>query len=126
NVAIGIAFGRSLLRPIADLLRGIDAIGRGRLDERVRITRDDEFRQLGEAFNAMAARLKELQTAAIRQERQVMFGRIAAGLVHDLSHPIQNINNNCKLILQMYDDEEYRENFARLVKREFGTIQRTF
>src|SRR5690606_24095332 len=36
NVAIGIAFGRSLLRPIADLLRGIDAIGRGRLDERVR------------------------------------------------------------------------------------------
>lgn len=126
NVAIGIAFGRSLLRPIADLLRGIDAIGRGRLDERVRITRDDEFRQLGDAFNAMAARLGELQAAAIRQERQAMFGRIAAGLVHDLSHPIQNINNNCKLILQMYDDEEYRANFARLVKREFGTIQRTF
>ena len=55
-----------------------------------------------------------------------MFGRIAAGLVHDLSHPIQNINNNCKLILQMHDDEEYRASFARLVKREFGTIQRTF
>lgn len=126
NIAIGIAFGRSLLRPISDLLRGIDAIGRGRLDERVRITRDDEFRQLGEAFNAMANRLGSLQQAAIRQERQAMFGRIAAGLVHDLSHPIQNINNNCKLIVQMYDDAEYRANFARLVKREFGTIQRTF
>lgn len=126
NIAIGIAFGRSLLRPISDLLRGIDAIGRGRLDERVRITRDDEFRQLGDAFNAMADRLGSLQQAAIRQERQAMFGRIAAGLVHDLSHPIQNINNNCKLIVQMYDDAEYRANFARLVKREFGTIQRTF
>lgn len=126
NIVIGSAFGRSLLRPIADLLRGIDAIGRGQLDERVRITRDDEFRQLGEAFNGMAARLGDLQKAAIRQERQVMFGRIAAGLVHDLSHPIQNINNNCKLILQMHDDEEYRASFARLVKREFGTIQRTF
>ena len=55
-----------------------------------------------------------------------MFGRIAAGLVHDLSHPIQNINNNCKLVLQMHDDAEYRETFARLVKREFSTIQRTF
>lgn len=55
-----------------------------------------------------------------------MFGRIAAGLVHDLSHPIQNINNNCKLILQMHDDPEYRASFGRLVKREFGTIQRTF
>ena len=29
-----------------------------------------------------------------------MFGRIAAGLVHDLSHPIQNIGNSCKLIVR--------------------------
>lgn len=50
-----------------------------------------------------------------------MFGRIAAGLVHDLSHPIQNIVNNCKLIQKMYDDSEYREEFRRIVERE-GTI----
>ncbi len=126
NIGIGIAFGRSLLRPISDLLSAIQAIGEGRLDQRVHITRDDEFRLLGEAFNATADKLGELQQAAIRQERQAMFGRIAAGLVHDLSHPIQNINNNCKLVLQMHDDPEYRATFARLVKREFSTIQRTF
>lgn len=126
NVAIGISAGRSLLRPISELLAGIDAIGRGRVGERVRITRDDEFKQLGDAFNAMGDRLGTLQQTAIKQERQAMFGRIAAGLVHDLSHPIQNINNNCKLILQMHDDPEYRASFGRLVKREFGTIQRTF
>ena len=126
NIAIGIAFGRSLLRPISDLLAGIRAIGEGRLDQRVHITRDDEFRLLGDAFNATADKLGELQQAAIRQERQAMFGRIAAGLVHDLSHPIQNINNNCKLVLQMHDDAEYRATFAKLVKREFSTIQRTF
>lgn len=126
NVAIGIAAGRSLLRPIQDLLAGIRAIGEGRLEQRVQITRDDEFRLLGEAFNATADRLGELQQEALRQERQAMFGRIAAGLVHDLSHPIQNINNNCKLVIQMHDDAEYRETFARLVKREFSTIQRTF
>ncbi|MGI8672830.1 MAG: sensor histidine kinase [Luteitalea sp.] len=126
NIAIGVAAGRSLLRPISDLLTGIRAIGEGRLDQRVHITRDDEFKLLGEAFNATADKLGELQQAAIRQERQAMFGRIAAGLVHDLSHPIQNINNNCKLVLQMHDDPEYRASFARLVRREFGTIQRTF
>lgn len=126
NIGIGIAFGRSLLRPIKDLLDGIRAIGEGRLDQRVQIARDDEFRLLGDAFNATADRLGELQQAAIRQERQAMFGRIAAGLVHDLSHPIQNINNNCKLVLQMHDDPEYRATFAKLVKREFSTIQRTF
>ena len=126
NIVIGIAAGRSLLRPIQHLLTGITAIGEGRLDQRVHITRDDEFRLLGDAFNATADKLGELQQSAIRQERQAMFGRIAAGLVHDLSHPIQNINNNCKLVLQMHDDPEYRATFAKLVKREFSTIQRTF
>lgn len=126
NIVIGIGAGRSLLRPISDLLAGIRAIGHGQLDQRVTIARDDEFRQLGDAFNAMTDRLRELQQETIRQERQAVFGRIAAGLVHDLAHPIQNINNNCKLILQMHDDPEYRATFTRMVKREFGTIQRTF
>jgi hypothetical protein len=37
-----------------------------------------------------------------------MFGRIAAGLVHGLSHPIRNIGNGCKLILKMWEDAEPR------------------
>lgn len=53
-----------------------------------------------------------------------MFGRIAAGLVHDLSHPIQNIGNSSKLILKMFDDPDYRETFKRTVDREFATIKR--
>lgn len=53
-----------------------------------------------------------------------MFGKVAAGLVHDLSHPIQNIGNNCKLIVRMYDDPEYRETFRRTVERELVLIQR--
>ena len=53
-----------------------------------------------------------------------MFGRIAAGLVHDLSHPIQNIGNSCKLIQKMFDDLEYRETFKRTVERELVVIKR--
>ncbi len=66
----------------------------------------------------MADRLVELQEDVRKQERQAMFGRIAAGLVHDLSHPIQNIGNSCKLIQKMFDDVEYRETFKRTVERE--------
>ena len=60
------------------------------------------FSPTGEAFNSMADRLVELQEDIRKQERQVMFGRIAAGLVHDLSHPIMNIGNGCKLIVKMW------------------------
>ena len=72
----------------------------------------------------MADRLVELQEDIRKQERQVMFGRIAAGLVHDLSHPIQNIGNSCKLIMKMWDDAEYRETFRRMVEREMVIVKR--
>src|SRR4026209_585800 len=94
------------------------------MDERVELSGPDENRQLGDAFNAMADRLVELQEEIRKQERQAMFGRIAAGLVHDLSHPIQNIGNSCKLILKMFDDVEYREKFKRTVDREMVIIKR--
>ncbi len=124
TIALGYLWGRSFIRPIFALMRGTQAIAEGRLDERVRIGGKDEFHELGEAFNGMADRLVELQANVRRQERQAMFGRIAAGLVHDISHPIQNIGNGCKLIVKLFDDYEYRSTFKRMVEREFATIKR--
>ena len=84
----------------------------------------DEIGELGLAFNNMADRLVELQEDVRKKERQAMFGRIAIGLVHDLSHPIQNIGNSCKLIVKMFDDVEYRESFRRTVERELSQVKR--
>jgi len=55
-----------------------------------------------------------------------MFGRVAAGLVHDLSHPFKNIQNNCRLVVKMHDDPEYLELFKRTIEREFAQIKRVF
>jgi signal transduction histidine kinase len=125
-ITLGVAFswGRSFIEPIFALIDGTEALAQGRLDTRVRLRRDDEFRRLGDAFNGMADRLAALQDAALKQERQAMFGRVAAGLVHDLAHPIQNIGNNCRLMLKMYDDPEYREMFRRTVERELLIVKR--
>jgi two-component system sensor histidine kinase HydH len=53
-----------------------------------------------------------------------MFGRIAAGLVHDLSHPIQNIGNSARLIARDDVDLETRTTFRQTVERELATIKR--
>lgn len=124
TVCLGYYWGRSFIRPIFALMRGTQSIAAGRLEERVDIPGSDEFHQLGEAFNGMADKLVELQDNVRKQERQAMFGRIAAGLVHDISHPIQNIGNSCRLILKLFDDAEYRETFRRTIEREFATIKR--
>ncbi|MPY89232.1 MAG: HAMP domain-containing protein [Luteitalea sp.] len=124
TVVVGALWGRSFIRPITALLGGTEAISRGHFDTHVHIVRRDEFRTLGDAFNSMADRLRELQRKAVMQERQAMLGRIAAGLAHDLSHPLHNIKNNCKLILKLHSDADYRGLFDRTISREFRTIQR--
>jgi signal transduction histidine kinase len=122
-ISIGYLFGRQFIRPILILKRGTQALAAGALDARVDIGTGDEFGDLGQAFNTMGDRLIELTENLKRQERQAMFGRIAAGLVHDLSHPIQNIGNSTRLLLRDDIDPESREIFRRTVERELGTLK---
>ncbi len=124
TVIVGWVWARGFITRIFALTAATRAIAEGRLDERVSIGGSDEIHQLGDSFNSMADRLVELQEDVRKQERQAMFGRIAAGLVHDLSHPIQNIGNSCKLIVKMFDDHDYRETFKRTVEREMVMLKR--
>jgi len=122
--AAGYVFGRSFITPILALKRATQRVAAGQLETRVDIRTGDEFAELGDSFNTMANRLTELQENVKHQERQAMFGRIAAGLVHDLSHPIQNIGNSAKLMARDDIDPEGRETFRRTVDRELATLKR--
>lgn len=124
TVVFGYFGGRSFIQRIVALTRVTRSIAEGKLETRVAVSGKDEIRELGDAFNSMADRLVELQEDIRKQERQVMFGRIAAGLVHDLSHPIMNIGNGCKLIVKLWDDGEYRETFRRMFERELQLVKR--
>jgi two-component system NtrC family sensor kinase len=123
-ITVGYFFGRQLLIPIRALQRGTQALAAGHLDARVQIRTSDEFRELGDAFNTMADRLVELQENVKRQERQAMFGRIAAGLVHDLSHPVQNLGNSTRLLVRDDIDEESRRALRVTIERELETLKR--
>jgi signal transduction histidine kinase len=123
-IVLGLYQGRKFITPIFTLMRATAQVAAGNLNERVAIDSTDEFGQLGSSFNNMADKLVELQEDVRKKERQAMFGRIAIGLVHDLSHPIQNIGNSCKLIVKMFDDLEYRAAFQRTVERELSEVKR--
>ena len=123
-IAVGYVFGRSFINPILALQAATHDVAAGQLDARVVVQREDELGDLGHAFNTMADRLAKLQEEVKRQERQAMFGRVAAGLVHDLSHPIQNIGNSTRLLLRDDVDPESREMFRRTIDRELATLKR--
>jgi signal transduction histidine kinase len=123
-ISVGYLFGRQFIGPILTLQRGTQALAAGRLNERVDIRTGDEFGELGQAFNTMADKLIELQENIKRQERQAMFGRVAAGIVHDLSHPVQNIGNSTRLLLRDDLDPESRVEFHATIERELATLRR--
>jgi signal transduction histidine kinase len=123
-IAVGLVFGRRFIAPIFTLQRATQAIAAGDLETRVHVGGGNELTDLGRAFNTMADRLVELQENVKRQERQAMFGRIAAGLFHDLSHPIQNLGNSAKLLARDDLDAESRETFQRTIEREVAALKR--
>jgi signal transduction histidine kinase len=123
-ISVGYLWGRSFINPILTLKHATQEVAAGQLDARVDIRRADEFGDLGAAFNTMADRLVKLQEDVKRQAQQAMFGRMAAGLVHDLSHPIQNIGNSTRLLLRDDIDVESRDMFRRTIERELTTLKR--
>jgi signal transduction histidine kinase len=123
-VVVGLVFGRRFIAPIFTLQRATQGVAAGDLDSRVHVRGSDELADLGRAFNTMADRLVELQENVKRQERQAMFGRIAAGLFHDLSHPIQNLGNSAKLLARDDLDAESRDTFQRTIEREVAALKR--
>ena len=80
--------GRSIVGPLRSLVRGADAIAGGDLGERIEIRGHDEFAQVGDAFNRMAAqleqRLGELEDARARtREGTARLGEVLAA-THDV------------------------------------------
>lgn len=123
-VGVGLVFGRRFIAPILSLQRATRAVADGRLDTRVEPGGADELGQLGRSFNAMADRLVQLQESLRRQERQATFGRVAVGLAHDLSHPIQNIGNSTRLLMREDIEPESRATLHRTIERELTTLKR--
>ena len=123
-ITIGTIGGRRVTKPIYELIDATRAIASGDLTRKVRVSSGDEFEELASSFNLMTERLAKLQEDIRINERLSIFAKIAAGLVHDLKHPIKNIENSSNLILRLYHDQEYRELFHKTVQREFSNINR--
>ncbi len=86
-VIVGIltlVFARYLTRPLEDLQKGSKAIGDGDLDYRVEVSTGDEFEDLGQSFNQMAADLQEhistLRRTTAEKERFQKELEIAKGI----------------------------------------------
>lgn len=75
GIVIGIAtssvLARWITRPIEELAKGINAVENGDLDYRIRIESHDELERVGNEFNSMSERLKEVQEELLMEEEEL-------------------------------------------------------
>ena len=121
--AAGFFVGRRVIAPVLTLEHATRALADGRFDVRVPTAGANEVARLAQAFNAMADRLDALRERVRSQERQVMFGRVVAGIFHDLSHPIETIANNARLLTEPSIDPDERRAIGALIARERESLQ---
>jgi two-component system, NtrC family, nitrogen regulation sensor histidine kinase NtrY len=115
---MGLYIAKRITRPVQMLAAAAREIGAGRLDQRVEPHGNDEFGQLVEAFNAMAAELatsrrrverstialerKHLEGEARRRYTETILERIATGVVSmDATGAITTINSAAARLLSL-------------------------
>jgi len=125
-VAVSLMLTRSLIRPVHALIDASRAFAAGRMHERVR-PHDSigEIRELGTAFNSMAASIQDrdeqlrrrAQEEISKAERLAMIGRLAAGVAHELNNPLGGILLLSRLLLKKAPAEGVqKENLQRIAR----------
>ncbi len=79
------------LKPIRKLHEGVEQIAEGNLDHKIRTRRVDELGQLGDSFNAMTQRIKEM----IQARDQLLL---------DVSHELRSPLTRMKVALEFMED----------------------
>jgi two-component system NtrC family sensor kinase len=98
---------------VKKLVSGSEQLARGNLDQTVEIRSGDEFQELAETFNVMAAALKkrdeQLKEYAAKKvmesERLALIGQLAAGVAHEINNPLTGIVTYSQLLLERTPEE---------------------
>jgi signal transduction histidine kinase len=123
-IALGLIFGRVMVRGLERLRDHTKILARGDLDARADArTNLVEVRALADSLNDMSSSLKELQEEAQRKERLNTFARVAAGLAHDLRHPIETLLSACRDLDARPDDPKAAEFVRKVGNRDLPRLK---
>jgi two-component system OmpR family sensor kinase len=107
---------RSIARPIQKVAAGANAIAQGKYDQRVELSGPEEFKQLADDFNQMAARVQNAQ----KTERDFV-----ANVSHELKTPLTSIKGFAQAIQDgAVSDPESILSAARIINDEADRLTR--
>lgn len=135
-LAILLVLRRTLSRPLADVMRGVRALGGSDPPSPVAVDPSaGEIGALATAFNEMADRLEDKRQALVREseerialerrlrrsEKFAALGRLTGGLAHELGSPLNVIGVRAEAVAA---DPEAPEHVRRQAKEILGEVER--
>jgi methyl-accepting chemotaxis protein len=99
-----------VLRPLEKLLEATRHLGHERFDYRVAVNHNDEFDELGRAYNQMAGQLETNE-----QRKLEMLGQVALALNHELNNAAAIIEMQLKLLGRQTEGNCAAERYARQI-----------
>ncbi|MCC6898434.1 MAG: HAMP domain-containing protein [Polyangiaceae bacterium] len=121
---LGFVMIRSIRTRLGRLREGAANIARGDLSTQIRLEGSDEFSDLADAFNQMAADLQRHQDSAVRSQKLATVGQVAAGVAHEINNPLGVILGYLKLMRKNATLTELAGEELRIVEDEAHQCQR--
>ncbi len=137
-VGLAIFYSRQITTPLHQLIKAVQNISRGDLNNRIELRTSDEIEILANEFELMRHRLQEsyqdmedkirkrteelqgAQTQITHQEKMASLGLMAAGIAHEIGNPLTSISSMAQVIKRKTDDEktiEYTNNILKNIDR---------
>lgn len=110
---VSFIFVHGLTFPIRKLIEGAKKIGKGDLDQEIRVQSKDEFSDLAEEFNRMARTLKTSmeEILDLKNFKEDIFRNLSSGIITvDESGRISSINKSAQTMLGYDTDGRVRDN----------------
>lgn len=104
--------------PLKELRKGVEVIGKGKLDYKVDVKSQDEIGELAEAFNKMAGRVKvsiDTEAAARKETENIMNTMVETLIVVDSEGNIRKANKATFELLGYKENELIGKPFNRLL-----------
>ena len=129
--------------PLRKLHQGALRVAQGDFNYRLKFTRQDEMKELADAFNSMTSRFQEIRgdldrqvceriKQLIRSERLAGIGFLAAGVAHEINNPLSAIAMAAESLVDRESglagtdpaEIEIARQYLRMIEREAFRCQR--
>jgi signal transduction histidine kinase len=120
SVLVMLRMAAMILRPVDKLLEATKELGNDHFHYRVRLPEDDEFAQLADAYNSLAAQLESNEQRKVETMHQV-----AAALNHELNNAVTTVDLQLRLLRRRIDHKEDLERCLQQISTGLGRMTRT-